>query len=232
VDDDFSLDEPAAAAPIPYSEPPVAEDEIAQAPESLPLDEPLLDEPADEGPSVDVVADIDEIDVDEFDEVDVEPQPESGPVAAAPATMDEALYEAEHQPPLTPPPESGEEIMTPHIPSPGPTMEQLGQTISLDEGQRHDLELDEPVLEEPLEEPPSYMEAAIPSAPPHSDHFEVPDNAREELERLRLGDATPIEARVSKRPVISTNVVEFVTASRRSEPQTFADVVDSSLSLG
>jgi hypothetical protein len=148
--------------------------------------------------------------------------------------MDDAMDAAEHQPPMTPPPESGEGITSPQIPPQGgPTMEQLGQTISLEEGSRQDFELDEPILEEPREEEAqSHMEAHLPaSVPSHSDQLRVPENAREELDRHRLGDSTPVDARVSTRPVLSTNVVEFVTATRTFEPKSFVDLVDASLSL-
>jgi hypothetical protein len=193
----------------------------------------------DEAVPVDEIDELDEIDeIDDLDEVELdEPgQPESGQVAAS--TMDDAIDAAEHQPPMTPPPESGEGIASPQIPAQGgPTMEQLGETISLEEGPSQDFELDEPVLDEPdMEEPASHMEAEIApprvvpaSVPPEQIH--VPENAREELERVRLGDSTPVEARVSTRPVISTNVVELVTSSRAFEPKSFLELVDSSLKL-
>jgi hypothetical protein len=198
------------------------------------LDEPQLDEPDidDIGESGHDIDDIDDLeDMQEIEDVDLDEPgaPESGPVSAR--TMDDAIDEAAHQPPLTPPPESGEEVASPHIPAhPGPTMEQLGETISLEEGQARDFELDEPTLEVPEPEtPPSQMEADIPSAPPAQ--LQVPETAREDLERVRLGDSTPIEARVMSRPMISTNVVDLVSSSRDFRPKSFLDLVDASLGL-
>ena len=197
---------------------------VAIALASAPADE--LDQPVEEIRDIDGLDDVQEIDSVDLDEPGV---PESGPVSAT--TMDDAMDAAAHQPPLTPPPESGEEIASPHIPAhAGPTMEQLGQTISLDEGQQRDFELDEPTLEIPQPEPPpSQMEAELPSTP--SEQMQVPETAREDLERVRLGDSTPIEARVVSRPVISTNVVDLVSSSRAFRPQSFLELVDASLKL-
>lgn len=189
--------------------------------------EPLaeLDEPG-EDIEIDDLDDMQEIEDVDLDEPGV---PESGPVSAT--TMDDAIDAAAHQPPLTPPPESGEEVASPHIPAhTGPTMEQLGETISLEEGQQRDFELDEPTLEVPEPAaPPSQMEADIPSAPPAQ--LQVPETAREDLERVRLGDSTPLEARVVSRPMISTNVVDLVTSSRDFRPRSFQELVDASLGL-
>lgn len=205
--------------------------------DGMELDEPLANQSLSEPPAsmevIDELDDMDDVVMEEFDDtdIDVEPQPESGPVSAG--TMDDAMEAAAHQPPLTPPPESGEEVATPHIPPrDGPTMEQLGQTISLDEGQDQNLELDEPTFAESAEEPDHQMEQHLPqSAYAQNDELRVPENAREELDRIRLGDSTPIEARVSSRPVLSTNVVEFVSASRSFEPKSFLELVDASLEL-
>jgi hypothetical protein len=104
-------------------------------------------------------------------------------------------------------------------------MEQLGETIPLEEGGPQDFELDEPTLDEPTlaepspsEAPPGQMEAELPtSTPPAQEDLVVPENAREELERVRLGDSTPLQARVSSRPVLSTNVVDLVSSARELE---------------
>lgn len=190
------------------------------------------DELAAPSEAVEEIDDIEDVQEMEAVELDEPGAPESG-VAAPSATMDDAMDAAEHQPPLTPPPESGEEIASPQIPAdPGPTIEQLGQTISLEEGKPQDFELDEPTLDEPAaESPPSEMEAEIPASAPVSQELEVPEDAREELDRVRLGDSTPLEARVSSRPVLSTNVVEFVSSSQDFKPSTFAELVDASLEL-
>ena len=110
-------------------------------------------------------------------------------------------------------------------------MSQLGETISLEEGSRQNFELDEPSLEEPESPAPSSrMEASIPQAKP-AEELKVPDNAREELERMRLGESGPVEARDSTGPVLSTNVVDLVSSSREFEPKSFLELIDSSLSL-
>lgn len=196
--------------------------------------------PADEFDDIDHVPEVD--DVQEIDDVELdEPgMPVSGPVLAAEQTIDDAIDDADDQAPVTPPPESGEELTRPHIPvNAGPTMEQLGQTIALEEGGPQDFELDEPTLDEPtldepsLSEPPSsYKQSeALTSAPPSDDDLTLPEGAREELDRIRLGDPTPIEARVSSRPVISTNVVELLTSSREFAPKSFLELLEASLKL-
>lgn len=229
-----------AAMPRSVARASAAEDTLEEPVETaaaLALDEPLADETGLSEPEMDELDDLDEVDdieveVDELDEVEIDEQPESGPISAG--TMDDAIDAAEHHPPMTPPPESGEGVTSPHIaPRDEPTMEQLGQTISLDEGSRQDFELDEPTLDEPRpEEAPTHMEAHLPtSVAPRSADLQAPENAREELDRHRLGDSTPIQARVSARPVLSTNVVEFATASRSFEPKTFLELVEASLTL-
>lgn len=195
------------------------------------LVEDLEEEPAPlaEIDDFDDVTDLPEV---EFDEPDM---PVSGPVSAPEPTMDDAMSAAAYQPPVTPPPESGEELTRPQIPmSSGPTMEQLGETIALEEGGPQTFELDEPTLDEPgLSEPPtSYVEAEIPASVPtaHED-LTLPENAREELERVRLGESTPLQARVSSRPVLSTNVVDLVSSARDFAPKSFLDLLEASLKL-
>jgi hypothetical protein len=158
------------------------------------------------------------------------------------ASMDEALAGAaeRQETPKTIPPESGPEplgdrgaqleLARSRAPQ-GPTPEQLGETIHLEEGPRAEFELDEP-LSEPLGAGPaeeSLLEAEIPSGSGayHQDLAPPPD-AREELERVRLGE---VRAEVVQRPVISTNVVEFVQAQGRPAAETFGSWLDASLGL-
>lgn len=157
------------------------------------------------------------------------------------ASMDEALAGAAHrrEPPKTIPPESGAEprsgaeleLARSRAPQ-GPTPEQLGETIHLEEGPRAEFELDEP-LSEPLSARPSeesVLEAEIPSGIGAYHHdLAPPPEAREELERVRLGE---VRAEVVQRPVISTNVVEFVHAQERPAAETFGAWLDASLELG
>jgi hypothetical protein len=209
-----SLDEPALDSPELEDEDPNSASIEMGAPESMDMD--ALDE-------LDDLDEIDEVDIDEG-------LPESGPVSA---NIDDAMAAAEHQPPLTPPPESGEGLTTPHIPPRGgPTMEQLGQTISLDEGRNQHFDLDEPSRDERPDPASSQFEMEIPgSIRPQAQELAAPPEAREELERHRLGDITPIEARVSTRPVLSTNVVDLVSASKSFEPKSFLELLDASLEL-
>lgn len=181
---------------------------------------------------IDDLDDVGELEEVELDEPDM---PISGPISQSEPTLDDAISAAEYQPPVTPPPESGEELTRPQIPvNNGPTMEQLGETIALEEGGPQNFELDEPTLDEPrLSEPPvSRVEAETPSSlPPSQEDLTLPENAREELDRVRLGDRTPLEARVSSRPVLSTNVVELVSSAREFAPKSFLDLLEASLKL-
>lgn len=142
-------------------------------------------------------------------------------------SMDEAFVEAADQledEPKTIPPESGPELLT-------PTTEQLGQTVSLPEGSGAELDLDEPLSESvypPSEEP--QLEAELPTgAGAYSADLAPPPEAREELERVRLGQ---VEAEVIVRPVISTNVVEFLEAHAEKPPESFVALLDAALALG
>lgn len=163
-------------------------------------------------------------------ELDLDEPPESGssPVRATPLL--EALDDADH-PPLTPPPESGEEpapkVAIPR--DPGPTMAQLGQTIALEEATSAALELDERVA------PPSRRGIdqleMVPPVANYSEELPLPENAREELDRVRLGQSTEVGPTVHVRPVLSTNVVDFVSAVRSYQPETFVELLDASLRL-
>ncbi|NLE84815.1 MAG: hypothetical protein GX607_00310 [Myxococcales bacterium] len=171
-------------------------------------------------------------------EEEAEEEPESSRRVAA--SMDEALAgAADRLEPKTIPPESGPEPVTEaelarRKDAAGfdvPTTEQLGQTVPLEEGPHADFELDEP-LNEPLREraaDASFLEAELPSGRAYGEHLAPPPNAREELERVRLGE---VRAEVVVRPLISTNVVEFIEAHRGERPTGFAAIVDESLSLG
>jgi hypothetical protein len=163
-------------------------------------------------------------------ELDLDEPPESGRsrVRSAEFGNDD---EADGHPPLTPPPESGEEpapkLSIPR--DPGPTMAQLGQTITLDEPSGDVLELAEPPP------PPSRRGVdQLEMSPPqmgYSEELPLPENAREELDRVRLGQSTEVGPTVHGRPVLSTNVVDFVSAVRSYQPETFLDLLDTSLRL-
>lgn len=231
----------AVAAPLPDLDAPDLDEPDFDAPV---LVEPELDEPELDEPELDIPTSYS----DEGLDLDDVPAPESGSVSRD--TMDRALEEAEDAAPLTPPPESGEEFARPHVPkAAGPTMEQLGSTISLEEGNPQDFELDAPDYddEDDFEERTSQINksdiAVLAARSSSADTLEAelpavdvlqmrsPEAARQDLERLTLGDPTPIEARVSKRPALSTNAVDLISASRSFSPKSFAELLDASLSL-
>jgi hypothetical protein len=190
--------------------------EAAPSSPPLELDEPGLD-------SLAPPAGANELELDE--------PPESGSARVRIA----ALLDGDDgdRPPLTPPPESGEEpaakVSIPR--DPGPTMAQLGQTIALDDAGGGPLELDEPPP------PPSrrgvdQLAMSLPSrSAGYSEELPLPENARQELDRVRLGQSTEVGPTVHTRPVLSTNVVDFITAVRSHEPETFLALLDASLRL-
>jgi hypothetical protein len=165
------------------------------------------------------------------DDLDLDEPPESGRSRVRGSELTLGDDEADGRPPLTPPPESGEEpapkVSIPR--DPGPTMAQLGQTISLEEATGGSLELAEPAP------PPSRRGIdQLEMSPPqmgYSEELPLPENAREELDRVRLGQSTEVGPTVHSRPVLSTNVVDFVSAVRSYEPETFLDLLDASLRL-
>ncbi len=186
----------------------------------------------------------------------VEEAPASSRRPRIAASMDEALAgaAAHMEPPMTPPPESGpapsagvSELAIPQAPArpasifPAveyPTTEQLGQTVTLEEGPSADLELDEPLSETgddglDLSAPQegAHLEAELPAAGAgmYDLGLASPPEAREELERVRLGQ---VQADVVARPLISTNVVDFVSAGAQTRPGSFLELIDGSLSVG
>lgn len=187
------------------------------------LDEPGLSEPPP--PDDDIL----KVDPDDLLLEDEESPPESGagPVGGV-QTLSDAMRAEEGQPPLTPPPESGEEPAPQvQIPKdPGPTMEQLGNTIQLDEAGATDFELDD-VTRSPWRSSGDDARESSPAEEPAT----LPPGAREELDRVRLGQVREVRPVAIDRPVISTNVVDFVSAAREFEPETFLELLDSSLSL-
>ncbi len=180
------------------------------------------------------IEDLDDVEEISESEMDLEAVPEShsSPVATS---MEQALATAADAPPLTPPPESGPEPAPVRAPHPGPTMVQLGETISLEEGPDRAFELDEPMADVEPHAPSSerHLEADLPGSSLRSvdDGLLAPPSARQDLERVRLGEAAHIEAEIVQRPTISTNVVDFVSAHQGFSPESFLALVDASLSL-
>lgn len=239
------------SAQQPIARPEPVEPPISEAPEIVPVapaaaavpeSEPVRQESAiEEIDDLELVEEGELIELDEADAIDEEAPESSRRVAAS---MDEALAEAADQldSPKTVPPESGPEPVVsseldlqPAAPASAremPTTEQLGQTIALEEGAPADFELDEP-LHDPVVaelEEPSQLEAELPSGGgAYRDDLAPPPDAREELERVRLGE---VQAEVIARPIISTNVVEFIQAHSAAKPRSFAELLDEALSLG
>lgn len=113
-----------------------------------------------------------------------------------------------------------------------PTMEQVGQTVALEESDSPtSLELDDPITQggvAPAQE--SVREASI--LPERNiESVRSPAETAQELERYRLGESANVQARVSQRPVLSTNVVELVAASSDTSPKSFFELLDATLTL-
>ena len=139
----------------------------------------------------------------EFDDV-----PESGPVSSPSGSRD---FEQTASP-ITPPPESVEEAVSTPVrrASAQPTMEQLGQTVDLDEGEPSStLELDEPTIED--------EQAASLSSP-----VSVEPEPNDAISTSEVGTV--------RRPSIKAPVVEL-RGTRTAVARSFADVLDSSLRL-
>lgn len=182
------------------------------------VDEDLIEfgEPVEE--LEDPVEEIEDLDLDLDD-----PLPESGEVSSPSSGL--SLDEA----PITAPSEST--LSAPTKPREvGPTLEQVGQTVELEEGEGAQLELDEPALPEQEAAAEGRLKAEIPASAP-STPAQLPDDAREELERHRLGEEAPLHARTSLRPVLSTKVVDLLSAAKDFRPKSFAELLDASLGL-
>ena len=197
-----------------------------QAPESLDFEE--LDDLSD----VEEVQGVD-IDIDE-------PEPESGVDRVAASSMEQALASAIENPPVTPPPASTEQLTpaAPPIALGRPTIEQLGETVALDEGPNREFELDRPAAvasggsTESASSSGHHLEEHLaPVGIVDHKNLTSPPEAREDLERMRLGELATLEAEVVQRPQISTNVVDFVGAHQSFMPETFVDLLDASLGL-
>lgn len=158
-----------------------------------------------------------DVDIDFDDEDEDEQPPASSQRSRVASTMDEALaaaaaqHDAEHEVPLkTPPPESGpqeapvvampsssgsdvdallgQELEIPTRGDTGPTAEQLGQTIDLDEARGPSLELAEPAQSAVPPAGAEDLEVALPSrelVSGYADDLLPPPEARDDLEAHR-----------------------------------------------
>lgn len=177
----------------------------------------------------------------EVDEAEVEmdedvPESHSGP---SQDRMERAFSHAEQAPPLTPPPESGPEpVQMPNLPAhSGPTMEQLGATIALEEGPSRDFDLDEPVAHSGLEA--SLRGTAMGVAHgAYSDELRAPAEAGGDLARLGtkvvpVAGAAPVAVpQVVVRPASDGLAPVALTAAQRSfQPSSFEALLEASLSL-
>jgi hypothetical protein len=207
------------------------------------------------------------------DAAEEEGVPLSSPRPKAPESMDEALTNAAQQlgerevPLKTPPPESGDQVATPVAKAPkrhkpgellevgdelpqrdlgaGPTPEQLGETIDLDEPLGPALELDTAKAQPPpVAAPPSPLEEPIVSvaAGAFDEKLELPPEAAADMakHRAREAAAAPVQPPaqvgqvtpdVVQRPALAAVPTAFATAATGFHPQSFGELLDESLSL-
>lgn len=252
----------AAEAPAPElaAEEPPPELEVAATEITL---EPAILEP-------------DAREVSEVTSVGDDQAPVSSSRFKVPATLDEAIAgasEAEREIPVkTPPPESGpqealpatglEAARTPDVdqleadldspPSMGPTAEQLGETIELEEPRGPELEIDVTVEEEPAAASvavPEELEAALPrpslqsglydvTAPPPAAYPEpvladeppsVQAPAAHQTVPVEVPAATGPERTV--RPAFGATDVADVRLGAAASPKTFVELLDASLGV-
>lgn len=187
---------------------PRAEASAAAAPGVLELDEPGIESVPPQGPAVGI----------EFDLEDL--PPESGSSLVRTTNELDRAFEAPDDdagPPLTPPPESGEEpaAKLTYAKDAGPTLAQLGQTIALEEPTQADIELGEP-----LGPPSRRFEAGESLAPAVDESFYGDPSTSPEVEPAR-----------SRRPNLTADVLDFVGASKSFEPESFLELLDASLKL-
>ena len=181
-------------------------------------------------------------------------------IADAPETpSSDNLSEPQERMTLSSAPQAGtDSSQSPDVPfiSAVPTMEQLGETVSLEEGPAAEFELDAPHLEDELiqpqdvaldsfnisdDEPTELTQEELTSDPLASlsaagggnfdESLAAPLDAQKDLDRVILGEVENIPASVSERPVLSTNVVEFIDAAQEFAPKSFAELLESSLEL-
>lgn len=167
----------------------------------------------------------------------------------------------------TPPPESGRQVTNPvQIPAQGavpgdllevgeeisarrsgsgPTLEQLGETIELDEPLGGDLELDEAseALTPPPPPPRDELEQDLSPVSPaaYDASLELPSSAAEELVGHRVREratdelgAAPVATAptaVVERPVLHARPAEIKGTVPRPEPRSFLELLDDSLAL-
>lgn len=166
------------------------------------------------------------------------PPPESGPQEAplpagisAPAAPDvDALLNQE----LDIPTHAEDRIPAAAV---GPTPEQLGQTIDLEEARGPALELAEPKASElPGPAPVEELEVALPGREVvggYHDNLQPPPEAREDLEahRRRLEDELQPGPEVVARPVPAGAPATFGAAREGFRPGSFTELLDASLAL-
>jgi len=166
------------------------------------------------------------------------PPPESGRQITAPVQI----------PSQAAPPrdllEVGEEISPRHL-GPGPTPEQLGETIELDEPLGGDLELEASEAPTPPPPPRDDLEHEPPRGSPgaYDSSLELPSTAAEDLVRHRAREGavrevpaalTPIAAAPSavvERPVLDARPAEIKGAASPATPRSFRELLDGSLAL-
>jgi len=228
------LDEPM----IDVVEETLDRDQVDVEIDSIDVDSMDFDDLPESGP----VASTLDRDLDGQDEHPITPPPESTEEAISTPNLARNPPRATFDGPqsFTPPqsfvaPQSSDEPSVEKQPSATksqPTMEQVGETVELEESDSPtSLELDEPITQggvAPAQE--SVREASI--LPERNiESVRSPAETAQELERYRLGESANVQARVSQRPILSTNVVELVAASTDTSPKSFFELLDATLTL-
>jgi hypothetical protein len=173
-------------------------------------------------------------------------------------SLDQAIANAasqadEHEVPIhTPPPESGpqEAVLpvgldsprTPEFaelsrpPSLGPTPEQLGETIDLDEAEGPAIEIEVgglPAPEPKTERPPEELEVALPRAEMPSGTYDVevsvPEQAAPAVPTVTAGSER-IVPELTARPAAEAEITHVVRVTEKA-PDTFAELLETSLRL-
>lgn len=260
----------SAVQPRPSTMPPVelSDDDL--------LEVSTLPPAAEQAASVDVVTADDAVgEVDVVAEADVE---EEAPVSSSrfrvPGTLDEAIASATHNEPdlavpvQTPPPESGpqealpaqglEASRVPDVdqleadlmppPSMGPTAEQLGETIELEEPRGPELEIDVVAAQAESEPaPPEELEVALPrqslasglydvqevqiTAPPPEAVVTVEAPGAPAAATIPSASGSSGQPELTVRPALGATDVASMELVAQASPKTFLELLDGSLSV-
>ena len=265
----------ATASDLAAIEPPPQSDSLEDTDDLELIEDEIIDiTDLGEAEAAAVVAEAVEAEVEEAPLPSSSPRPKvaAESMDEALASAAEQLSEGEREVPLkTPPPESGDQEMVPLVvragmrPRPpsddllevgeelphrelgeGPTPEQLGETVELDEPLGPALELDTAKAAPPVAERPSPLEQPLVSAAAGAltDDLELPPEAAADLAERRLRMEAPVpppvplrdgvagvQPEIVRRPAIGVAAAAFAEAASNFRPRSFAELLDESLSL-